>query len=71
MSQAPAYALSPEARDRIGKMLTLVAREVRRCKRCGRTIYMLPMRESGKVAPYTDDAVSHFADCPHADEFRR
>lgn len=65
------YALPEETRARIAKMLTLVASEVRRCKRCGRTIYMLPMAKTGKVNPFTDDAVSHFSDCPNAEEFRR
>jgi Glu-tRNA(Gln) amidotransferase subunit E-like FAD-binding protein len=64
------YALAPEVRERIAKMLTLVAKEVRQCKRCRRTIYMLPMAKTGKLNPFTDDGVSHFSDCPHAEDFR-
>jgi Glu-tRNA(Gln) amidotransferase subunit E-like FAD-binding protein len=65
------YVLPDEIRERIARMLRLVATEVRPCKRCGRTVYMLPMAKSGRVNPYTDDGVSHFSDCKFAAEFKR
>lgn len=65
------YKLDDAVRERIARMLTLVAKEVRPCKRCGRTVYMIPMAKTGKVNPYSDDAVSHFADCPNAGDFRK
>ena len=64
------YGLPDDVRVRIANMLSLVAREVRPCKACGRTIYMLPMTASGRLNPFTDDAVSHFSDCPNAEDFR-
>jgi len=64
------YQLPDNVRTRIGAMLTLLAREVRPCKRCGRTVYMVPTAKSGSMAPFTDDAVSHFADCPEAEHFK-
>lgn len=64
------YALPDEVRVRIAKMLTLTAEEIRPCKKCRRLIYMLRMKTSGKLSPFTDDAVSHFSDCPHAEDFR-
>lgn len=40
------------------------------CKKCPKEIWWVRMR-SGRTAPYTADALNHFADCPHADEFRK
>lgn len=68
--RASPYALPDEVRVRIAKMLTLTAEQIRPCKRCRRTIYMLRMTQSGKLAPYTDDGVSHFSDCVFAEDFR-
>lgn len=70
MEKTTSYALTSVARDRIGKLLDMVAVEVRNCKRCGRKIWFLATRD-GKKNPYTDDAVSHFADCPNVKEFKR
>jgi hypothetical protein len=41
------------------------------CKACGRTIWMVRMKSTGKFNPITADGISHFADCPKSSEFRR
>jgi hypothetical protein len=41
-----------------------------KCDGCGATIYFV-RHKNGKKAPYNPDAVSHFATCSHAGEFRR
>jgi hypothetical protein len=69
--RANTYALDDKARRQVRAMLRLVAVEVRPCKRCGRELFMLKMNNSGNLNPFTDDAVSHFADCPDAASFRR
>lgn len=65
----------PEAPDdikaRIARMLDVVATERRPCAACGRTIWLVPTAKTGRPAPFTDNAVSHFADCPNADRFRK
>lgn len=63
------YSLGEAAQKQIAAMLRIVATEVRPCKACGRVLYMLPTK-NGKTAPYTDDAVNHFADCPKAHTFK-
>ena len=57
-------------RARIAAMLDLIAIETRPCKACGEKIWLVRLA-SGKVGVWNDDARSHFATCPHADEFRR
>ncbi len=64
------YALPPESRERIGKLLDLVATEKRPCAACGRTIWFVTTK-AGKRAPYDCDAVNHFGTCPEAERFRR
>lgn len=64
------YSLGEAAQKQIAAMLRIVAVEVRPCKACGRTIYMLATK-NGKKAPYTDDAVNHFSDCEKAHTFKR
>lgn len=41
------------------------------CKGCGREIWWLEHKQSGKSAPYTFDLLNHFIDCPKAQEFKR
>lgn len=55
---------------RMLRLLKHVAVEVRPCKLCGATLYFLPLN-TGKVAPYTADGENHFANCPHASQFRK
>jgi len=40
------------------------------CRACDRTIFWI-RTTNGKNAPYTREALSHFADCPAAATFRR
>lgn len=40
------------------------------CRSCGAEIWFVKTK-AGKSAPYTAEALSHFADCPGAQEFRR
>jgi hypothetical protein len=40
------------------------------CRACGRLIWW-GVTKAGKRAPYTADALNHFADCPGADQFRK
>lgn len=64
------YALGDKARVQIARMLDLITKERRPCTRCGRTIWLVRSAKSGTQMPMTDDAVSHFSDCPHAASFR-
>jgi len=41
-----------------------------KCKKCGKKILFLPTK-SGKQMPVTLGFISHFADCPSANEFRK
>lgn len=61
----------PPIEERVKKLLELVAHEIRPCSRCGTTIYLVHHSKTSRVAPYTEDAVNHFLNCPHAEEFRR
>lgn len=36
------------------------------CKSCGKKIWFLKHKATGKSAPYTNRAESHFKDCPYA-----
>jgi hypothetical protein len=56
--------------DRVFDLLWRAAKEIRPCKACGVTLYFIE-HASGKIAPYTADAVNHFANCPEAKQFRR
>lgn len=65
------YELPAESRVRVANMLRLITGSGGRpCKRCGRTIWMIAV-STGKQMPFSDNGVSHFADCPNASEFRR
>ena len=41
-----------------------------KCDGCGATIYFI-RHKSGKRAPYNPDAISHFATCQYASEFKK
>lgn len=64
------YKLDEKARKQIRQMLFIICGNPMKCRKCERDIWFLPTRNS-KMIPYTDDAVSHFADCPSAGEFRK
>lgn len=40
------------------------------CKGCGKQIWWV-VHKSGSKAPYTMEALNHFADCPKADRFKK
>lgn len=41
------------------------------CKGCGLDIWWLKMAKSGKLAPITQQALNHFANCPKAKDFKK
>lgn len=53
-------------RDRLKKLGIVIYR----CRDCGKEIFFLPT-QSGKKMPITYGLISHFADCPHANKFRK
>lgn len=61
--------MTDKERKNVWRLLDQIA-DRSACKGCGKPIWWVKMR-SGKVAPYTDEAINHFADCPMADRFRR
>lgn len=60
----------PPIEERVEKLIRLVAETVRPCKACGVMIAMV-RHSNGRLAPYTLDAINHFANCEFADQFRR
>ena len=40
------------------------------CKKCGKDIWFVK-HANGKIAPYTAQALNHFADCPNAKDFKK
>lgn len=56
--------------DRVRDLLRRIAVEVRPCQACGTLLYFVG-HNNGKLAPYTAEAVNHFANCPKAKEFRK
>ena len=41
-----------------------------KCRGCGRDIWWIT-HANGKKAPYTFEALNHFADCPNAKDFKK
>lgn len=63
-------AATPSPEARIASLLKLTAKEIRPCKLCNVTIYLVEHR-NGKRAPYTIDGLNHFSNCKYADQFRK
>lgn len=59
-------ATDEEIENRIRRLGVLTAN----CTRCGQKIFFLKTK-SGRLMPTTLKLISHFADCPLADEFRK
>lgn len=59
-------AADEEIETRIRKLGT----EIVKCKRCGQEIFFIRTK-NGKSMPTILKLLSHFADCPSADEFRK
>lgn len=53
-----------------GAVETRIAEEKRPCRACGTPLWFIRTR-AGKLLPMCADGVSHFANCPNADQFRR
>ena len=64
------YQLDEESQARFEALFKVMGIPPRRCRSCGRAIYFIPTGRGSRV-PYTTDGVSHFADCPDANSFRR
>lgn len=60
----------PPIEERLAKLLSLAAYEIRPCKACGATLYFVK-HCTGKSAPYTADGINHFINCESADSFRK
>jgi hypothetical protein len=61
----------PTLEERVEDLLEKVADITRQCRACGETIYFVRHRVSGRLAPYTREAINHFANCPGAKQFKR
>jgi len=57
------------ARENIRALLPLIGDEGV-CKACGARIFWV-MHKNGKEAPYTQDGLNHFIDCPEANRFKK
>lgn len=69
-SRALELALHPAFSNAVVNLFKVIGATPADCKMCGRAIWFVTTRQ-GKQAPYTAAGISHFADCPHAKEFRR
>lgn len=56
------------AEERIKDMLKVLGREGA-CTACGKKIWWVKTKNA-KNAPYTEEGINHFADCPKANQFR-
>jgi hypothetical protein len=52
-------------------LLHQIAEQERPCKACGRPLWFVRSRRTGRLLPITDELTNHFADCPRREEFRR
>lgn len=57
--------------ERVEDLLEKIAEITRPCRGCGETVYFVRHRASGKLAPYTREALNHFANCPNAQQFKK
>ena len=62
--------LDEAGRARMRALFSFIATDARPCLKCARMLYFVTTK-TGKRMPVTDDGISHFVDCPHADSFRR
>lgn len=61
----------PPLEERVEKLLEAIAEITRSCRSCGQTLYFVRHRASNRLAPYTREAVNHFANCPEAKQFKK
>ncbi|MEE9602569.1 MAG: hypothetical protein V3V75_04635 [Thermoguttaceae bacterium] len=64
-----AVDVAAQLTDNIVKLYGVLGATSKTCS-CGREIWWV-LTKNGRPAPYTNEAVSHFADCPHADRYRK
>lgn len=57
-------------RNNIALLYKSIGADQGKCRGCGATIWWV-MHKSGRKAPYTKDALNHFADCPRRDQYRK
>ena len=69
MSATPAQDREAFLLTNIRALLTAIG-AFARCEGCGAAIWFV-MTNRGRRAPYTEEALNHFANCPKASEFRR
>jgi hypothetical protein len=55
---------------RMKALLKVIAGHPARCRDCGREIWWL-VTAAGRKSPYTEEGISHFADCPAAQARRQ
>ena len=59
-----------ETDDEIENRIRKLGTEIVKCSKCGQEIFWIRTK-SGKAAPITLKLISHFADCPNANDFRK
>jgi hypothetical protein len=58
-----------EVENRIRALFNLMGNHPRECKSCGAPIYWITTK-AGRRMPITQMGISHFADCPNANQHR-
>jgi len=67
----PKRNLSPsEWRKNVARLLDMLTPGAR-CKYCARPVWFLRHRRTGGTIVITDEAISHFADCPYWQKARK
>lgn len=56
---------------RLVALLKQLAEAERPCQACQRPLYFIRHPRTKKLMPYTDEGISHFADCPAAAKFQK
>ncbi len=72
-NQAQAEVIEQLKRERLDRFIALfkvIGAPYGMCKSCGKTIYWITTK-AGKQCPYTPEGISHFADCPNANQHRK
>jgi hypothetical protein len=58
-------------KDNVVKLLKMASGEPTTCSACGADIWFVTMIKTGKKNPIGSDGISHYANCPKADTFRK
>lgn len=62
--------IKKEAEEEIESRIRKLGTDIVKCGKCGQEIFFLRTK-NGKAMPTTLKLLSHFADCPNADDFRK